>query len=280
MNSNLITGVVPTKKYSSRNGHKITKITPHHMAGVMSATQCAKYHRDCDRDVSANYYIGNDGSIVMGVPEQYRSWCSSSRWNDEQAITIEVSNCENGGDWKVSDAAFESLIKLCTDICKRYNFKLNYTGNKYGNLTRHNMFANTNCPGPYLQGKFNELASRVNKNLGGFSPYQIAVDGHIGPDAVKNWQKVMGVGQDGVISGQSWYNKRRHVRINAIRYGWGGSNLIRSVQKMVGANQDGHLGYDTITKWQKYIGTNQDGYFGPATAKATQRWINARLREG
>ena len=252
------------------------------MAGVMGASQCAKYHRDCGRDVSANYYIGNDGSIVLGVPEQYRSWCSGNRWNDERAITIEVSNCENGGNWKVSDAAWNSLVKLCTDICKRYGFNLNYTGDKNGNLTRHNMYQSTSCPGSYLQSKFPELAETVNLNLGKINRpaparYQISVDGHIGPDAVKHWQKVMGVGQDGVISGQSLYNKRRHVRINAIRYGWGGSNLVRAIQRKVGANQDGHLGPDTIRKWQRYIGVSQDGYFGPATAKATQRWINSNL---
>ena len=61
----------------------------------------------------------------------------------------------------------KKLIDLCVDICKRNGIaKLNYTGDKNGNLTRHNMFAATVCPGPYLQSKFPYIAEEVNKRLG------------------------------------------------------------------------------------------------------------------
>ena len=90
---------------------------------------------------------------------------SNSPNNDYQAITIEVSNCENGGQWKISDKAWNSLVNLCVDICKRYNFKLTYDGTSKGSLTRHNMFAKTDCPGAYLQGRFKELADTVNARL-------------------------------------------------------------------------------------------------------------------
>lgn len=57
---------------------------------------------------------------------------------------------------------------MCVDICKRNGIKqLNYTGDSSGNLTRHNMFAATSCPGPYLQSKFPYIASEVNKRLNG-----------------------------------------------------------------------------------------------------------------
>ena len=38
-----------------------------------------------------------------------------------------------------------------------------------GSLTRHNMFVNTTCPGPYLQSKFPYIAEEVNKRLEGQS---------------------------------------------------------------------------------------------------------------
>ena len=50
---------------------------------------------------------------------------------------------------------------------KRYNFKLNYDGTKNGSLTRHNMFANTNCPGKPLQDRLPELARIVNEKIDG-----------------------------------------------------------------------------------------------------------------
>lgn len=149
-----------------RRGYKVCKITPHHMAGVLSGEQCAKMFQNASRQASANYCIGNDGEIVLSVAEENRAWTSANQENDCQAITIEVSNCESGGDWRVSDVAWNSLVKLCIDICKRYNFKLTYDGTKNGNLTRHNMFVATSCPGPYLQGRFQELADTVNAQLG------------------------------------------------------------------------------------------------------------------
>lgn len=102
--------------------------------------------------------------------EENRAWTSGNRENDYQAITIEVSDCDYGYPWPISDNAWNSLVNLCVDICRRYNFRLNYTGDRYGSLTRHNMFQNTDCPGEYLQSRFPELADIVNKILDGDTP--------------------------------------------------------------------------------------------------------------
>ena len=148
---------------SSRNGSKICKITPHHMAGNLSIETCGNVFQY--REASSNYGIGSDGRIGCYVEEEDRSWASSSYDNDRQAITIEVANDEIGGDWHVSDAALESLINLCVDICSRYGFRLDYDGTPNGSLTRHNMFIATTCPGPYLQSKFPYIAEEVNRRL-------------------------------------------------------------------------------------------------------------------
>ena len=160
--SRLINGSTPIYHKCNPRTAKITRITPHHMAGNMGAEACAKYHRDCDRQASANYYIGTDGTIWGGVPEEFRAWTSSSWDNDNQAITIEVANSATGGNWPVSDAAFNALVRLCKDICTRYGILLAWTGNASGTLTCHDMFAATNCPGPYLKSKFSELVKLVN----------------------------------------------------------------------------------------------------------------------
>ena len=148
-----------------RKGYKVCKITPHHMAGVLTGEQCAKLFQNPNRNASANYCIGNDGKIVCSVDEDNRAWTSGSSSNDCQAITIEVSNSSTGGDWPVSSAAWNSLVELCVDICTRYGFKLKYEGTKNGSLTTHNMFAATACPGKYLLSKMSELAEVVNARL-------------------------------------------------------------------------------------------------------------------
>lgn len=159
-----------TNYTSGRRGYKICKITPHHMAGHLTGTQCARIFQNSGRNASANYCIGYNGDIVCSVEEENRAWTSSSSWNDCQAITIEVANSKTGGDWPISDASWKSLVNLCADICKRYGFRLNYTGDKNGSLTRHNMYANTNCPGPYLQARLGQLAKEVNAKLDGKTP--------------------------------------------------------------------------------------------------------------
>ena len=144
-------------KNSNERNSKITKITPHHMASVMSGVSCARMHYNSD--VSANYYIGVQGEIVGGVAEERRAWTSNSRTNDHTAITIEVSNEVLNGKWKISDTVYKSLVKLCADICERYNITPKYNGNDSGSITVHNMFCATECPGEYLMniiesGKF------------------------------------------------------------------------------------------------------------------------------
>lgn len=146
---------------------KIDAIVVHHMAGNASVEVCGNIFANPSREASSNYGIGSDGRIAMYVEEANRSWCSSSGAIDHRAITIEVANDGGNPDWHVSDKAFESLVNLCADICKRNGIeKLVYTGDKSGNLHMHKWYAATGCPGPYLGSKFPELAEKVNAILG------------------------------------------------------------------------------------------------------------------
>lgn len=166
--SSLAQGFMPahSNNYSKgRQGYKICKITPHHMAGKLTAKRCGELFQDPNRQASANYGIGYNGEIICYVDENDRAYTSSNRANDCQAITIEVANSSTGGDWPISEASWNSLVNLCVDICRRYGFRLEYDGTPNGSLTRHNMFAATSCPGPYLQGKFPELVEAVNARL-------------------------------------------------------------------------------------------------------------------
>lgn len=173
--SSLVSEVVLANKnnYSDRRGMKICKFTPHHMAGILTGKRCAELFQNPNRQASANYCIGNDGEIVGCVDEENRGWASANAINDRQAITVEVSNCEVGGQWKVSDKAWDSLVKLAYDVCKRYGFRLTYDGTPNGSLTHHNMFMATTCPGPYLQSRMKELTETVNKMLDGEEKFEL-----------------------------------------------------------------------------------------------------------
>lgn len=169
-NSSLVSIVNYSPNHSGRRNQPITKIAIHHTAGAVSAATIGNIFRPTSRQASCNYGIGNDNKIVLCVDESNRSWCTSSSWCDNRAITIEVANSSNGGNWPVSDRVLATLIDLVTDICRRNGIKnCTYTGGKDGVLQKHEWYANTNCPGPYLGSKFSYIASEVNKRLAGGS---------------------------------------------------------------------------------------------------------------
>lgn len=169
-NSSLVSYTKLSPNYSKRTA-KIDKITIHHMAGNLSVETCGNVFATTTRQASSNYGVGSDGRVGLYVEEKNRAWTSSNRDNDNRAVTIEVANDGGAPDWHVSDKALQATIDLCVDICKRNGIaRLNYTGDKSGNLTMHKWFAATSCPGPYLGGKFPYIAEEVNKRLGSETP--------------------------------------------------------------------------------------------------------------
>lgn len=166
-NSPLVDYVKISPNCTKPRKDKIKKITIHHMAGNLTVERCGEVFAPSTRKASSNYGIGSDGRVGMYVEEKNRSWCSSNADNDHQAVTIEVANDGGAPDWHVSDLALTKLIDLCVDICKRNGIeKLNFTGDKTGNLTMHKYFTATTCPGAYLESKFPYIAEEVNKRLG------------------------------------------------------------------------------------------------------------------
>ena len=169
--------VAYTKISPNRNAPRnqpITKITIHHMAGIMSVEQFGGLVANPARQMSSNYCIGSDGRIGLFCPESDRSWCSSSAWNDNRAITIEVSNCQVGEPWAISDKVYDSLIKLCVDICKRNGIKkLEFTGDRNGSLTYHYMFAATACPATWIKNHTQDICNKVNAQLNNTTPAKV-----------------------------------------------------------------------------------------------------------
>lgn len=175
-NSSLVNYTKLSPNYSTRTA-KIDTITIHHMAGNLSVESCGNVFATTDRQASSNYGVGSDGRIGLYVEEKNRAFTSSNRDNDNRAITLEIANDGGSPDWHVSDKALQATIDLCTDICKRNGIaRLNFTGDKSGNVTLHKWFTNTLCPGPYLESKIPYIAEEVNKRLGSETPEKEEVE--------------------------------------------------------------------------------------------------------
>lgn len=172
-NSKLATYTAISPNRNTPRNHKIDTITIHCMAAQWTAKQCANYFSHSDAQASSNYCVGHDGSIALSVPESDRSWCSSSPNNDHRAITIEVAS-DNKAPFAVKAEAYNALIALLADICKRNGIKkLVWKSNKAdrlnridgANMTVHKDFANKACPGEYLYSRMEQIAKEVNDRL-------------------------------------------------------------------------------------------------------------------
>lgn len=142
-----------------RSGKNIELIAIHHMAGILTAEQCGNIFVRQGRGASSHYGIGNNGEIAQYVNESNTAWTNANWDSNCRSVTIETSNCEIGGDWKVSDNALNSLIKLVADISKRYNIILQ----KGKTVVWHRMYTNTTCPGEYLLSKIDYIIEEANK---------------------------------------------------------------------------------------------------------------------
>lgn len=150
-----------------RSGRKIEMITIHHMAGNLSVETCGAVFRKVGRNGSSHYGVGTDGRIGQYVDESNTAWTNSNWDSNCKAVTIETANCEIGGQWKVSDNALNSLIKLVADIAKRNNLGTLVKGK---NVTWHRMYCATTCPGDYLLSKMDYIVSEANRINGGGQP--------------------------------------------------------------------------------------------------------------
>lgn len=172
-NSKLVNYTKISPNRSVNRNHIIDTVSIHCVVGQCSVETLGSIFASTSKEASSNYGIGYDGRIGMYVEEKDRSWCTSSASNDNRAITIEVAS-DTFEPYKVTDAAYKSLIKLLVDICKRNGIKeLKWKADKSligqvdkQNMTVHRWFANKSCPGDYLYNLHGQIAKEVNAQLG------------------------------------------------------------------------------------------------------------------
>ena len=172
-NSSLVSYTKISPNKTSPRNHAIDTITIHCYVGQASVESMGGWLGNPSAQASANYGIGVDGRIGLFVEEKDRSWCSSSSSNDNRAITIECAS-DKTEPYAINDKVYNSLIKLCADICKRNNIKeLKWKADPSligqvdkQNMTVHRWFKNKACPGEYIYSRLGKIASEVNALLG------------------------------------------------------------------------------------------------------------------
>ena len=176
-NSKLVSYTGLSPNHSCKRTCSISRIPPHAVVGQLSVERiCGCFVRK-ERQASCNYAIGTDGRICLCVDEQNRSWCSSSRDNDQRAVTIECAS-DLTEPYAMKPEVYSALVELCADICRRNGKrKLVWIADRdkaFGYevknaemlLTVHRWFARKSCPGNWLMERLGCLAQEVNSRLG------------------------------------------------------------------------------------------------------------------
>jgi hypothetical protein len=177
-NSPLVAYTKLSPNNSGQRKHSIDRITPHCVVGQCTAEALGEWFRKATTKASSNYGIDKDGRVGLYVEEQNRSWCSSNGANDNRAVTIECAS-DSTSPYAFRDVVYQSLIKLCVDICQRNgkkkllwiadkNTALNYNpAPDEMVLTVHRWFANKACPGNWMFERMGDLAEKVTAELNG-----------------------------------------------------------------------------------------------------------------
>lgn len=139
-------------KWSGRGGKKPAFIIPHHMAGNLSVQQFYAIMAS-SRQMSATVSIHTDGTVYAWVPEEMRPWTTGSYMADQDALTMEIANDEIGGDWHISDTAYNKAVEVAAGWCKFYGIDPHWKEGAMGTIQEHKQWAATACPGPYMSRK-------------------------------------------------------------------------------------------------------------------------------
>ena len=177
-NSKMVVCTKLSPNHSGQRTHSIDRISPHCVVGQVTAESLGNIFSKSSYRASSNYGIDKDGRVGLYVEEKNRSWCTSSNANDQRAVTIECAS-DTASPYRMNDAVYKTLIKLCADICRRNGkTKLIWFGDKNKSLnyspksdemviTVHRWFANKSCPGDWLYSRLGDLAKKVTAELSG-----------------------------------------------------------------------------------------------------------------
>jgi peptidoglycan hydrolase-like protein with peptidoglycan-binding domain len=175
-NSSMVSYTKLSPNNSGTRTHAIDRVTIHCTAGRCSVEALGSLFARSSTQASSNYGIGEDGRVGLYVPESKRSWCSSSKENDQRAVTIECSS-DSTAPYAVNDTVYAAMLDLVEDICRRNGKKkLLWLADKEKTvaynpepdemlMSVHRWWANKSCPGDYLFSRMGEIAEEVTRRL-------------------------------------------------------------------------------------------------------------------
>lgn len=254
--------LIPSSKYNIKCPYSMTSefLVIHNTANDASAANEITYMIKNDNKVS--YHIAvDDIEAIQGIPFNRNAWHAGDGVNgkgNRKGIAIEICYSKSGGE--KYEKAEENAIEVIVQLLNQYRWGIE-------KVTKHQDYSGKYCPHRILDNGWDKFVSKIKAKLGSenlpdrgktniASKTNLAIDGSWGEKTTRALQKYLGTPEDGVISGQ--YRNNITEAIYSVEFGTGGSMVIRTLQKLIGAMIDGYIGIETVTKLQRYLGTPVD----------------------
>lgn len=125
--SPVATKVFPSPNHGERKGGVAPDILLLHYTGMPDTGEALQWLCNPVSEVSAHYFVFEDGRVLQLVPEGRRAWHAGvGSWRGEndvnsRSIGIEIANPGHvGGMPPYPEAQIEAVVALCRDICARW----------------------------------------------------------------------------------------------------------------------------------------------------------------
>lgn len=139
-----------------------TSVTFHHNGGRNTFEQVLKIWQS--RAASAHFDVDSAGNVAQFVKVTEYAWAVGSKTGNTTSISIEMCNLTTGPKWEVSDATLAGATRLAGWLFAHV-IKERPTAE---NFFPHQHWSSTDCPGPYVLGKWATLLAAVVKSYDSF----------------------------------------------------------------------------------------------------------------
>lgn len=223
-----------------------------------------------------SWVMAQAGAKCEGIPGAYCPWILSA--GKSAGKVVQPANARKGDvvlfDWE-SDGVSDHVGFVESNVGGVLRTIEGNTNN--GCVARRTRAYSTVCG--VIRPDYDGASS-----VGGAAVAQIAVDGYWGMGTTSALQKALGTTQDGIVSDQYAPYKAINPGLVATSWEWHskttlGSDMVRALQRKIGATVDGVAGPKTFRALQAYVGTYQDGAIDSPSncVKALQKRLNAGI---
>ncbi|WP_112181367.1 peptidoglycan recognition protein family protein [Paraliobacillus zengyii] len=290
---NIIKQLVPSSIVNKRSygyGNPVNYITVHQTGNANKGAD-AEAHANIQsklnpREASWHYSV-DDKESYQSFEDEVKCWAATDGQGPGNTQSVHVEICIN------SDGDYEKAVKNGAELVKHLLDKHNLSLN---DVKQHHDWYNKNCPaqlragkdgitwGDFLNMVEGEKTAEVSKTqvksattTKSSTKANLDVDGIPGEETIEALQVYLGTTADSYISDQV-HNQATDAFASGINFGNGkkGSLVVKALQKLIGATQDGLLGPNTVGMLQKYLGTPYDKVISDPSAmvKELQRRLN------